>query len=111
MPIDFHAFTDADAVASGRVRKLSVRGRICRFEYSYVWLGVNVEGRFKGTLDASGQLEGKWEESSDDAIAGRDNWEGRAAFSVHEVGGRRTMLGVWGMKTGKMNERWVVQDA
>lgn len=108
MAINFHAFTDGDAVASGVVRKLVLHGSRVTFRYSYSWLGVNVEGEFKSTVVAADHVKGEWKERSQDKIDGRKRWRGRAKFVMPEAGGRRTLVGVWGMKTGKMAERWIV---
>lgn len=107
MAINFHAFTDADGVCSGLVRQFKLAGSQVTFHYSYSWSGVNVEGSFTGKL-VHDQISGVWDEKSKDAIGGKKAWGGKATFIMHLADNRRTLVGVWGLKTGKMTDRWIV---
>lgn len=109
MVINFHVFTDGDAVAAGRIRNFKLDSRTCSFEYGYSWLGVNIEGRFEGTVQRAGQVQGTWKEFSKDKVGGKTAWNGRASFGVHDAGRRQTLVGTWRARLSTQDERWVVE--
>lgn len=109
MVINFHVFTDGDAVAAGRIRHFKLDSERCSFEYDYSWLGVNIGGKFDGKVGRAGHARGAWKERSTDKIGRKNAWSGQASFAVHDAGGRQTLVGTWRARLSTQDERWVVE--